>query len=740
MTDASSSIYRRGTAFAIALSLTALGGSPFAAAQPPGPPGRDIVDCVILRPPPGGGGEESTPNGTVWPNGLVPFLFSGNVSASNRDAMLEAMDEIQCKADITFVPRTFESNYVFIQDSTGNNSYVGMIGGGQTVNIYNWNYKFIMCHELLHALGFEHEQSRFDRDTYVQINYANICQNCCSGQPCDHNFNIANGAGTVGPYDFDSVMHYGPYGFSVNGQPTITVLAPYQAWQNLIGQRTHLSDGDISGLVARYGVPQCEPAYALALEFAGESTGDRFGHALALIPSIDGDAIADVIVGAPMNDENGNNAGKVYLLSGATGAQIWSKVGQHAGDQFGAAVAVNGGRIMVGAPFFDGAGGTDTGKVYLYNAFGGALVWSKPGKLAGDQFGFSLAANGDANNDGEPDLLIGAPKVDTTTKTNVGQVSLYSGVNFALLKKLTGQKSGDAFGTSVAFVRQTGADSILVGAPNHDSNGSNNGKAYLYHGTTYALELSKVGEHAGDKFGTVVAGTGELTSFPSPLMVVAAPMFDRPGGGGANAGKVYAFLTTYNGHQRWSKVGTSGGDRLGSSISTAGDPNGDGNYDVLVGAPQADPNGANSGKAFVLSGEDGEVLISIDGAAAGDRLGASVACRIDPDSDGRTRMAVAGTFADASGGGGGSGGADIGRAYLYQSPQTVLASPSIVTRPADIAPLGGNGFVNQDDLLMLINAWGPCAHPNSGSGGRADINHSGTVDTDDLLLMLSDWG
>lgn len=197
----------------------------------------------------------STWRGTLWTNGIVPYVFSDNATTSMRAAMCEAMDELQQVCNVSFVPRTTQSNYIFIQNSTGNNSYVGMIGGSQTVNIYNWNYKYIMAHELMHALGETHEQSRPDRGTYVQINTDNICQTCCSGNPCNGNFNISSTATTVGEYDFESVMHYGQNAFSTNGQPTIVCLPPYTAFQSVIGNRSYLSMRDKAGLAARYGQP-----------------------------------------------------------------------------------------------------------------------------------------------------------------------------------------------------------------------------------------------------------------------------------------------------------------------------------------------------------------------------------------------------------------------------------------------------------------------------------------------------
>jgi len=146
-------------------------------------------------------------NPNLWPSGIVPYVFNANVTAVNAAAMRHSMDMIQLVANITFVQRTNQSAYINIQNSTGNNSSVGRTGGVQTVNIVNWNFSYVMCHELMHALGQWHEQSRPDRAAFVNINFANIQAGF------EHNFNIVN-ALTIGTYDFDSVMHYDACGFS----------------------------------------------------------------------------------------------------------------------------------------------------------------------------------------------------------------------------------------------------------------------------------------------------------------------------------------------------------------------------------------------------------------------------------------------------------------------------------------------------------------------------------------------
>lgn len=196
---------------------------------------------------------QATYDTNLWTTVAIPYEFDNNVSQAKRDAMIAAMAEWEAVTYVGFRPclnNTCSGNYVHIQDSTGNNSAVGMVGGKQIINITSWRSKFIVAHELGHCLGLWHEHTRPDRDTYVEIHTANI-QSGTEG-----NFAVVSAALTHGSYDFDSVMHYDkcafstgcPAGASCNcaaGAETITVRPPYNTdWQNKIGQRTHLSAGD----------------------------------------------------------------------------------------------------------------------------------------------------------------------------------------------------------------------------------------------------------------------------------------------------------------------------------------------------------------------------------------------------------------------------------------------------------------------------------------------------------------
>ena len=174
--------------------------------------GRDIVTQGLYN----------TSSGAKWPNGRVPFVIASSFTSSQRDAITTYMREIEAVAKVQFVARSNESAYINIVPTTNTNicgsSYVGRQGGKQDVTLRCFGRRTI-THELMHALGFWHEQSRPDRDNYITIDWSNV-------NPA-YAYNLEKRTSQVavhGGYDYSSIMHYHPYAFAIDpSKPTITV-------------------------------------------------------------------------------------------------------------------------------------------------------------------------------------------------------------------------------------------------------------------------------------------------------------------------------------------------------------------------------------------------------------------------------------------------------------------------------------------------------------------------------------
>ncbi|OWA53446.1 putative Embryonic protein UVS.2 [Hypsibius exemplaris] len=195
-----------------------------------------------------------------WKGLVIPFAFS-KTFLNERDRMqvvLDAIEVFQNATCLTFVQRTTETQYLQIfADLGGCYSYIGKQLAnppdfkGQRVGL-NINHCFkdgksgIAQHEIMHAIGFYHEQSRLDRDEYVDINWSNI-------EP-DNKAQFQKYINTTAfgePYDFGSVLHYGMYDFAID--PTVWTIRPKEKYRGQeIGQRDGLSATDIRKINKMY--------------------------------------------------------------------------------------------------------------------------------------------------------------------------------------------------------------------------------------------------------------------------------------------------------------------------------------------------------------------------------------------------------------------------------------------------------------------------------------------------------
>lgn len=401
---------------------------------------------------------------------------------------------------------------------------------------------------------------------------------------------------------------------------------------------------------------------------------------------LNGDGFADLVVGAQNNDAGGTDAGRVYIYFGGPGSTLDPTVdatltGGAAGDAFGASVGfagdVNGdgfGDLIVGAPGND-AGGMNAGRAYVFLGGPGAsfdptIDGTLTGANTADAFGVSVGTAGDVNGDGFDDVIVGANQ----TMSAPGRAYVFlggAGVAFDATPDgtLAGQVNGDYFGYSVATAGDVNGDGfadVVVGAFVY---GSGAGRAYVFRGGAGAFDVTAddtlTGNAANDYFGIAVAGAGDVNGDGFADLIVGADGSDV---GGSGAGQAFVYFGASTGIEPTpdgTLTGAAAGDTFGRSVAGAGDVNGDGFADVVVGAFNSDAAGAfDAGRAYVYLGGAGTSLNSTaDGTLTGnilaeDYFGRAVASAGDVNGDG---------FADVVAGapGSDSSASNAGRVFVY---------------------------------------------------------------------------
>ncbi|NXE00480.1 MEP1A protein, partial [Chaetorhynchus papuensis] len=179
----------------------------------------------------------------------IPYILGDDLDLNAKGVILQAFEMFRLKSCVDFKPYEGERTYIFFSKQDGCWSMVGDLQTGQNLSIgERCDYRAIVEHEILHALGFYHEQSRMDRDDYVNIWWDEII----AGK--EHNFAKYDDSYITDlntPYDYESLMHYEPLSFNKNESvPTITAKIP--AFDDILGQRLDLSAIDLERLNRMY--------------------------------------------------------------------------------------------------------------------------------------------------------------------------------------------------------------------------------------------------------------------------------------------------------------------------------------------------------------------------------------------------------------------------------------------------------------------------------------------------------
>uniref|UniRef100_W5LNB5 Metalloendopeptidase n=1 Tax=Astyanax mexicanus TaxID=7994 RepID=W5LNB5_ASTMX len=191
-----------------------------------------------------------TSRGCMWPKSsdgkvYVPYIISNQFASRELQVIQRGLDSFSSMSCIRFKRRSNERDYISIESRSGCYSYIGRLGNAQTVSLDRNGciYHNTVQHELLHALGFNHEQTRSDRDNHIRVVWDNIIDSM------KHNFNKIATLNQGTPYDYNSVMQYHRTAFSKNGQPT---MVPIPNSNVSFGQASQMSQNDINRLNRLY--------------------------------------------------------------------------------------------------------------------------------------------------------------------------------------------------------------------------------------------------------------------------------------------------------------------------------------------------------------------------------------------------------------------------------------------------------------------------------------------------------
>ena len=366
--------------------------------------------------------------------------------------------------------------------------------------------------------------------------------------------------------------------------------------------------------------------YTPDVTMRGEASISQFGFSVASAGDVNADGYSDVIVGA---NKMGN--GRAYIFYGGAAMNNVPDVimtGLAAGDQFGFSVSSAGeyngngfstvyDDVIVGAIYAQGSA-TSSGAAYIF--YGGTNMDNIPdvifnGESSGDWYGSSVSKADDINYDGYGDVIIGASKNDANG-TDAGRAYVYFGGPFLLPSvTLNGTSPYDYFGTSVAGVGDVNGDyfkDVLVGAYGNDESFPDGGRAYLYYGDLQMDNLRDVwftGEAAGDYLGVYVSSAGDVNADGFPDVIVGAHGNDQAG---PNFGKAYVYFgkPSMVNTPDFTMTGKTAGGAFGWCVANAGDVNGDGKSDQIVGAFFDSTTGYDAGRAYLfLSSEPAEHCI-----------------------------------------------------------------------------------------------------------------------------------
>ncbi|HQX74393.1 MAG TPA: integrin alpha, partial [Chitinophagaceae bacterium] len=407
-----------------------------------------------------------------------------------------------------------------------------------------------------------------------------------------------------------------------------------------------------------------------------DQAGANFGYCVASAGDVNGDGYSDIIIGAFSFDEGFTDEGKAFVYHGSAAGlsatpnstpddadQAFAQVGisvASAGDVNGDGFS----DVMIGARLYDD-GFSDEGKVFVYHGSATGLS-ATPNSTPDDAdqlnayFGFSIASAGDINGDGYSDVIIGAYSFDDGF-TDEGKAFVYHG-SAAGLSATPNSTPDDAdqvfayFGFSVASAGDVNADGysdVIIGAYQYNDGANiDEGLAFVYHGSAAGLSASPNNtpddaDQSGANFGVSVACAGDVNGDGYSDVIIGAWTYDDSGNN--DEGRAFVYFGSATGLSATPNSTPDDADQafaqFGISVASAGDVNGDGYSDVIIGANGFN-DGANTdeGRTFVYNGSPGKLntteQVQLDNSQNNAQMGYSVACAGDVNGDGYSDVII----------------------------------------------------------------------------------------------------
>ena len=411
-------------------------------------------------------------------------------------------------------------------------------------------------------------------------------------------------------------------------------------------------------------------------QWDGAAANDRFGYSVSAAGDLNQDGFDDLIVGTKYSSPGGlSEAGSAFVYSGVDGSLLYQWDGATANARLGASVSSAG--DVNGDGFDDVIVSTyGVGTVSVYSGMDGSELHQWNGTGSGDWFGISVSGAGDVNADNFDDVIVGAWYADPGGISNAGSAFIYSGADGSLLHRLDGVGSYDRIGYSVSGagdVNRDGYYDVIVGAPyaGHGSTGDA-GSAMVYSGLDGTLLYQWDGQLTGEELGHSVSDAGDVNQDGFDDFLIGA-LAGGQSNGWAGTAYVYSGMDGALLYQ-WEGVL---GDKFGTSVSGAGDIDGDGTNDLIVGARFASHGGFSlAGSAYVYSGTNGSLLQRLDGGAAYDYFGGSVSGAGDVNGDGLDDLIISAHYADPM------GLSAAGSVYVYSFNPFMRANTSSISASA----------------------------------------------------------